>query len=838
MKPKNNILQFSRTEKNTTVIKNNKEIPDNKKHLAQESKVQKSMIPEGPLGDLIKYTSQWTNDAVSALFDNVDTQLFEMAEKSENATDQNTYFDAMRIVRLRRSVAHEEFISNVESAFNVETIRSEKKSTEVTSDLESLALIEDDSLEEDLATHNMIAKSERDNKDDLKQLHQRIAYLYQGLEITSENNPIGPTSLCNSFAAAVDTLEAEIKVKLLVFKLFDINIVNKLAEFYQHANQLLIQEGVLPDLKVTYTSAVKRQPQPAGGLGGIPVNTPVQNDAAAGEAPTAPMTGGGLSQFMQQPMGINQSGVVSQPGDAEAYALIQQLIAQNKTGQQQIPQAQFASTSEVMNSLSQIQANPEFVQQYSAQQGHSGSATSALLKEALKQTLQSNQQKEAINQSDDDMIDVIGMLFDFILDDDNLVDSVKSLLSRLQIPIIKIALQDKTFFRNKNHPARKLLNELANAGLGVTDNVTAQNNPLYLKLESLVTRVSNEQTQDIDSNFFDELLDDLHRFLTEFNQGLSSGRGKGKKAPSKDAALQLVTTELSSRIHGKNLPHNIVLLLERVWKDVMFDIFFSDGMESDEWDMAMTFVDTLIWSVDPKIDIQSQKQLVRVIPGILNALNAGLDRIHYPKDLREQLLQDLQNCHLACMKGQDINDSDLSQNGTAYISSNKPQPTAAAAPEQTDESLADSLSAEELASIDAGVDVLLEGDLNNLDALEEDDLLSSLEDGSEEAIADDSDSEEELIEDAYTQQARNLSAGAWVEFKGIEDQIYRAKISWMSEDASAYIFVTQTGQIAEKSLQGLSSALRNKQASILDESPVFERAMDAVLEELQEKTEG
>jgi len=51
------------------------------------------------------------------------------------------------------------------------------------------------------------------------------------------------------------------------------------------------------------------------------------------------------------------------------------------------------------------------------------------------------------------------MLFDFILDDKNLVDSVKSLISRLQIPLIKIALQDKSFFSNKSHPARKFLNE-------------------------------------------------------------------------------------------------------------------------------------------------------------------------------------------------------------------------------------------------------------------------------------------------------------------------------------------------------------------------------------------
>ncbi len=836
MKSKDNILQFSRRQKPGSEQAQNSH--HHKHNSIQDTRIQNSMTPKGPLGDLIQYTRQWTNDAIATLFDNVDTQLFEMVEKSENSGDQNTYFDAMRIVRLRRSIAHEEFISHIELGFSIETIQGEKKLEQATSDYEDLSLVADDNLEEDLATHNMIAKAVRDNKDSLKQLNQRISYLYNGLKINTENNPMGPASLCNAFAMAVNALDAEIKVKLLVFKLFDINIIVKLDDLYKNANKLLTNAGVLPDLKISYKNAVPKQPQPAGSdLGGIPVNIPVQNKSA--ELQQNQDNPAGLSQFIQQPMAM------SQPGDAQTYALLQQLIAQNKPHPQQVPQAQYASTTDVMNSLSMIQENPELQLAYSGQGSgqtspgaHSGTATSSLLKETLKQTLQTNQHKQAINQNDDDMIDVIGMLFDFILDDHNLVDSVKSLLSRLQIPIIKIALQDKSFFRNKNHPARKLLNVLANAGLGVTDNVTAKDNPLYLKLESLVTRVTNEQTPDSDSSFFEELLDDLHRFLTQLNQGV-----KNKRGPSKDAALKLVSTELSSRISGKELPQNIILLLEKVWKDVIFDIFFSNGMESDDWDMAMTFVDTLIWSVDPKVDIQSQKQLVRVIPGILNALNGGLDRIHYPKDLREQLLQDLQNCHLACMKGQDIKDSDLSQNGTAYISTNRLRKAVPPKTDQADREASVSsnhdnsgLSPEELESIDAGIDVMLDGDLSNLDVLDEEDLLASLDDGSEQAITDNGDAE--LIEDAYTQQARNLSAGAWVEFVGHDKTTYRAKISWMSEDASAYIFVTQTGQIAEKSLQGLSSALRNKQASILDESPVFERAMDAVLEELQEKTES
>jgi len=122
MQPKNNILHFSRNRKKQTVP--GKPYQQNNK-LLQDSRIHDSMIPEGPLGDLIKYTSQWTNDAISTLFDNVDTQLFEMAEKSENATDQNTYFDAMRIIRLRRSVAHEEFLAKVEMSFDAASIQGD-----------------------------------------------------------------------------------------------------------------------------------------------------------------------------------------------------------------------------------------------------------------------------------------------------------------------------------------------------------------------------------------------------------------------------------------------------------------------------------------------------------------------------------------------------------------------------------------------------------------------------------------------------------------------------------------------------------------------------------------
>ena len=63
------------------------------------------------------------------------------------------------------------------------------------------------------------------------------------------------------------------------------------------------------------------------------------------------------------------------------------------------------------------------------------------------------------------MIDLVGMLFDFILDDDNLPDTCKTTLSHLHTPYLKVALQDKALFTQHHHPARRLLNAMAQAGV-------------------------------------------------------------------------------------------------------------------------------------------------------------------------------------------------------------------------------------------------------------------------------------------------------------------------------------------------------------------------------------
>ena len=100
--------------------------------------------------------------------------------------------------------------------------------------------------------------------------------------------------------------------------------------------------------------------------------------------------------------------------------------------------------------------------------------------------------KKSLGQADDDAVNFVGMLFDYILNDRNLAIPMKALIGRLQIPIIKLAIIDKTFFEKTAHPARALLNELSSAGIGWSSANELKRDALYNKLESVFLRVLNE----------------------------------------------------------------------------------------------------------------------------------------------------------------------------------------------------------------------------------------------------------------------------------------------------------------------------------------------------------
>lgn len=92
--------------------------------------------------------------------------------------------------------------------------------------------------------------------------------------------------------------------------------------------------------------------------------------------------------------------------------------------------------------------------------------------------------------SDEDACRLVALLFEYIETDRNLSLPLKALIGQLQAPMHRIAQLDPNFFSCDSHPARRLLNLIAGAAIGLDASVDARLDPLYRQVEHVVQQLA------------------------------------------------------------------------------------------------------------------------------------------------------------------------------------------------------------------------------------------------------------------------------------------------------------------------------------------------------------
>src|SRR5690606_15576336 len=258
----------------------------------------------------------------------------------------------------------------------------------------------------------------------------------------------------------------------------------------------------------------------------------------------------------------------------------------------------------------------------------------------------------SIGQVEDDTINLVSMLFQFIIEDRNLAAPIKGLLSRLQIPLLKVAMVDRSFFGKGGHPARKLLNEVANASLGWTPAGAIERDPFYKKIESLVETLVGGFDGDV-AIFQDALTDflafvemDRRRASLVEQRTIDAEDGRAKA----ELARQNVHLVLQSKVGARALPDVVTKLLNDGWSNVLFLICLKEGTDSESWQLALRTVDDLIESVSPVGNLNDRARLLRMLPTLLKNLRSGLSKIGFNPFEMNQLFSDLEQIHLQRLK--------------------------------------------------------------------------------------------------------------------------------------------------------------------------------------------
>ncbi len=255
------------------------------------------------------------------------------------------------------------------------------------------------------------------------------------------------------------------------------------------------------------------------------------------------------------------------------------------------------------------------------------------------------------HETDRITMDVIALLFDYIFRDKSIPDALRSLFGRLQVPIVKAALLDRTFFSDKRHSARQLLDNLADAAVGAMHDETYR---------AAFTALAAEVVEDICRDF--EI--DVAVFRTanaRLAAFIEAERQKVATATTDDVAEALTAEQsesdrshvrafLRDRLAGVDVPFEVRAFIETIWAEHMAQQRHEHGPDSAEWNATVGTLDDLLWSIVAKERTAQKARLTKMIPSLIGALRRGAAAQNVTPERSQAFLEALYELHMAAIK--------------------------------------------------------------------------------------------------------------------------------------------------------------------------------------------
>ncbi len=425
----------------------------------------------------------------------------------------------------------------------------------------------------------------------------------------------------------------------------------------------------------------------------------------------------------------------------------------------------------------------------------------------------------ASRQVDKLTIEIVGLLFDRIHQDKHVPDEIKHLIQRLQFPLIKVALTDPELFVSPQHPARLLLDRIASTSIGWTRE--GEDNRRYLEQVQKVVHAVLAANED-GLGAFEKSLAAFEQYLAEEKTRDDDPVARAKRALAEAESREVMainaTIQVRSAFDGVQLESYLRDFLLETWVRVLVAASLREKDKPGQVQRYLRIVPDLVWSVQPKINPEDRKRLVSVIPPVLATLREGVLLIDWPQAKMQEFFSKLMNSHAQAVKALEL----------AHGS-----PGAAFEPSTLSIKLdgirfdAQSEAAADAASLHVSDDVVRHviaekgAPVNHLTLPPE-------------AAATAAGPNDAQIDEIVARWKR----GDWFNLR-VGDVTERVRLRWISPRKTLYLFTPADGQQAHSlSPETLRGYLRTGRIQPVESVPLFERAVHAVMQDLQDAAVG
>ena len=585
---------------------------------------------------------------IKRTMDEFERELFRNAEKAATNDLQNRCFEASKIVRKSNAVIliamRNDFQRGMLALLQPEPLPEATKAQAQS----NLALVDNTTLELELAISELAAKAEIKSSQALGYVAIRFAVITGGTPVAVEQIPVGPHRILAALATALSAVELSMPVKIGLLRMFDKIVLVRMPELLDAINKQFAEQRVFAHLnlgvarkieakepeKATQSAPEKTyEPEPAqvqelpqhvrrvehppmaptmapkvanaaenldpfglaalGSAFSANVGFNVAQDRAREQTrptldPVIAQSAQAAAQYSApkqseaQQIEAKQSelcGSADDLADQDLFTTLRELLAGKRAGQaagnvadqgnRVEADAPIATVEDVQSILTVLQTQPTAPVMIG---GRWKSRRVADIKQDMIGQLRQMHggRTPKMEQETSDTLDLVGMLFDHVLADSKPSSTTHSLLTKLQVPILKVAIKDKSFFSKRSHPARQLLNSIAENGMFWADGDDVDQ-ALVERMQMVVDRITADFDSDV--GVFETMVGDLGRHVTtvqrkaEVSEKRYVEAAKGRERL--EVARKSAATSINGFVKGRLLPPLVVHLLEGAWADVL-----------------------------------------------------------------------------------------------------------------------------------------------------------------------------------------------------------------------------------------------------------------------------
>lgn len=551
--------------------------------------------------------------------DEFEGELFRKAEKAPTTDQQNRCFEALKTVRKSNSLVLIAMRDDFQRGMLAPLVREQVNvlSAAVAMDAK-LSLVDNSTLELDLAISELCAKAEIKSSQMLHTTAVRFAVVCGGAPLSIEAIPVGPHRIVLALAKALEGVELSVALKVELLRTFDKIVLTRIPQLLEALNRQFCEQRVFAHLNLgmgrraqdTQKAAepvkvpeIKADAEPTGVARPIPESTPVaaqeprtpsafgpahdpfgfsavgeamsvrQRDQAPPSRREAVVSPGPQARLLEQP--ANDASTTEPSQDLELFTTLRELLSGKRQGSgaslgsNTDPTAPQASQDDVQSVLTVLQAQP--VSPVMVGGRWKSRRISDIKQDMLEQLRQLHGGRlPRLEQETTDTVDLVGLLFDHVLSDSKPSSTTHSLLTKLQVPVLKVAIKDKSFFSRRNHPARQFLNTIAENGVFWSEGDELDDG-LVERMQLAVDRITAEYDNDI--GVFETMLGDLGRHVSTLQRKAEVSEKRNVEAARGREKMELARKNASQSIEGftkgRMLPPLVTHLLEGAWADVL-----------------------------------------------------------------------------------------------------------------------------------------------------------------------------------------------------------------------------------------------------------------------------